>query len=187
MLEFQQVVLPELSCCFSLFWSSFQHVLRYSVSVLQHIFFRLFEINFSTNTLFLAVRTLIFLQLHLSKLKLHYLSWCGCRCHRTLFARTIFQLRLKWADFVLAVLSPLTYENIFFELNVWKVYGSTIIKSNYFEVSFMMYETKLGTKTQLGTYSGNCHIFCFGPLANTSQCQPLPNKYPALAVMSKCD
>ena len=44
---------------------------------------------------------------------------------------------------------------------------------------------RIWSKTQLGTYIGN-HIFCLGPLANTSQCQPLPNKHPGLTAMSKC-
>ena len=38
-LEFQQAVFPELKCCFPLFWPSFQHVLGWSVSVIEHVFF----------------------------------------------------------------------------------------------------------------------------------------------------
>ena len=45
----------------------------------------------------------------------------------------------------------------------------------------MMYGTQSGPKTQLGTYNRNYHNFCFGSLANTSQCQPRPNKHPGLA------
>ena len=62
-----------------------------------------------------------------------------------------------------------------------------MIKSNHFEVlSFSMYETQLGPKTQFGTYIGNHKNFCFITLANTSQYQSLPNKHPVLAVISKC-
>ena len=35
-----------------------------------------------------------------------------------------------------------------------------------------------------GPYYGNLN-FCLGALANTSQCQPQPNKPPGLAEMSK--
>ena len=50
----------------------------------------------------------------------------------------------------------------------------------------MMCETHLGLKSQLGTYIGNHHnLFC--PLASKAQGQPLPNKHPGLAAMSKCD
>ena len=50
----------------------------------------------------------------------------------------------------------------------------------------MVYEMRLRPKTQQGAYTGNHHKFCFGPLTNTSQCQPLPNKHPEFAAMSKC-
>ena len=49
---------------------------------------------------------------------------------------------------------------------------------------FMMYETQLGSKTQLGTYIGN-HKFRFSLPGNTTQCQPLPSKHPGLAAMSQ--
>ena len=49
-----------------------------------------------------------------------------------------------------------------------------------------MYGMQFGPKTQLGTYIGNHHSFCFGPLASTSQYQSLPNKNPEHAAMSKC-
>ena len=62
-----------------------------------------------------------------------------------------------------------------------------MIKSTHSEVlSFTMYKTRLGPKTQLGTYIGNHNSFCFGPLANTPRYQSLPNKYSGLAAMSKC-
>ena len=41
-------------------------------------------------------------------------------------------------------------------------------------------------KTQIGTYIEKHHTFSFRSLANTSQCQPLPNNHPGLAAMSKC-
>ena len=44
----------------------------------------------------------------------------------------------------------------------------------------------MGPKTQLGTYVGSHHIFCLGPLANTSPRQPVSNKHPVLAAMSNC-
>ena len=50
----------------------------------------------------------------------------------------------------------------------------------------MIYETHLGPKIQVGTYIGNHHTFCFERLANTPQCQPLPNKHPGLVAVSKC-
>ena len=69
-----------------------------------------------------------------------------------------------------------------------KEHRSKLIRSNYLKSSSsMMYEMQLGPKTQLGTYIGNHHSFCFGPLANTSRCQPLHNTHPGLAAMSKCD
>ena len=49
-----------------------------------------------------------------------------------------------------------------------------------------MYEMQLGPKTQLGTYIGDHHSFCFGPLADTSQYQSLPNEHPGYAAISKC-
>ena len=62
-----------------------------------------------------------------------------------------------------------------------------MIKSTHFEVlSFTMYETQLGPKTQLGTYNGNHNSFCFGPLTNTSQYQSLPKKHPGLEAVYKC-
>ena len=50
----------------------------------------------------------------------------------------------------------------------------------------MRHETQFGPKTQLGTYIGHLHNFCFDSLGNTSQSQPLPKSYPGLAAMSKC-
>ena len=50
----------------------------------------------------------------------------------------------------------------------------------------MMYEAQFGPTTQPETYIGNHHIFRFGPLANTSQYQYLPNKSPGLVAMSNC-
>ena len=32
---------------------------------------------------------------------------------------------------------------------------------------------------------GNQHNFCFGAMANASQCQPLTNKHPVLAALSE--
>ena len=60
-----------------------------------------------------------------------------------------------------------------------------MIKSNHFEVlSFTMYETPLGPKTQLGAYIGNHHNFLFWPISKHITIPVFPNKQPVLAVIS---
>ena len=62
-----------------------------------------------------------------------------------------------------------------------------MIQFYHFQVlSFIMYETYLGPKTQLETYDGNHLKICFGPSENIAQSHPLPNKHPGLVAISEC-